>query len=42
MPKLGLCDPANTALHKLHSAGHKAGWAINFKSPQWDMFGLDS
>lgn len=33
---------ANTELHKLHSTGHKAGWAMNFKGPQWDMFVLDS
>lgn len=42
MPNLDFCGHANTALHKLHSAGHKAGWAINFKGPQWDLFVLDS
>lgn len=42
MPNLDFCGHANTALHKLHSAGHKASWAINFQGPQWDMFVLDS
>lgn len=42
MPNLDFYSPANIALHKIHSAGHKAGWTIFFKGPQWDMFVLDS
>lgn len=42
MLNLDFCGHANTAHQKLHGVGHKAGWAINFKGPQWDLFVLDS